>query len=138
MYPQVRSVLACRLVEQEYIVVVEKDGGDHALVLNHAASRAFSLMDGTRSLDDIAEVLASDCGAEPAEMRRGLDAVAAELAALGVIVRSERRWATPAPVRLQGCPPLAARAEPAILESQPLQVVAGTCASLPDGTSCWS
>lgn len=139
-YPRVREILACRLVDDEYVLIFEEDGRDLSVVLNPAASRAFGLMSGTRSIAEICEVLTAEGVGKAEAVRAAVEKLAAELQRRGVLALSEEPWKSAGPVRLQQAAPLNERSGaaenmelPMVTAPEPTAVVAGTCDALWDG-----
>jgi hypothetical protein len=126
MYPQVRKLLGCRLVENECLIVFEKSGQDHALVLNHAAARAFTLMDGGHSLDEIARVLAQDRNGNPHLFQEAVRGLAGRLKRLGIVATQGRPWSEPCGFRLPEVQPVVEDEQPQVVAEEQLEVVAGS------------
>ena len=108
MYPQVRKLLGCRLVENECLIIFEKSGQDHALVLNHAGARAFALMDGRHSLDEIAGVLARDRNGDGRVFQEDVRMLAGRLKRLNIVATQAKPWSEPCGFRLRRYHPFAA------------------------------
>jgi hypothetical protein len=137
MYLQVRPVLGCRLVGDEYVIVFEQTGRDRSLVLNPAAARAFALMDGRHSLSEIAEVIASDRQVTAESSLRDLRQLVTHLERAGIVASQAKPWATPCPLRLQSVPrPIVPPEAPGIVEEEYLAVRAGLTISGVDPGCC--
>jgi hypothetical protein len=126
MYPQVRKMLGCRLVEDECLIIFEKSGQDRALVLNHAGARAFALMDGRHSLDEIARVLARDRGGDEHLYEEAVRGLASRLRRLSIVVTQAKPWSEPCGFRLPEVQPVAEGDQPRVIAEEELEVVAGT------------
>jgi hypothetical protein len=125
MYPQVRRLLGCRLVENECLIIFEKSGQDHALVLNHAGARAFALMDGRHSLGEIAGVLARDRSRDARRYEEAVHGLVEQLKRLGLVATQARPWPGPCGFRLPEVQPVAADEQPEVVAEEELEVVAG-------------
>lgn len=135
MYPQVQKVLGCRLMRNEYVIIHREGKEDVAIVLNHAASRAFALMDGRHNLKQIAAVLAKDTGVDQAGLEEPLRALLKDLEERGVVACHVKPWKADCPVRLRAAPPLTGSEEPpAIAQAEKLRLVAS--ASSVGGQNC--
>jgi hypothetical protein len=126
MYPQVRKLLGCRLVENECLIIFEKSGQDHALVLNHAGARAFALMDGRHSLDEIARVLARDRNGDARLLQEAVRVLAGRLERLSIVAIQARPWSEPCGFRLPVVQPVSEDEQPQVMAEEQLEVVAGT------------
>ena len=79
---------AWRRVDGE-MVLMQADAGE-LLGVNAVGGRAWELIDGTRSLDDIARLLAPEFGVDAARVERDLLAFLDELTAAGLASLIER------------------------------------------------
>jgi hypothetical protein len=123
MFPQVRKVLGCRLIGEEYVIVFSKRGADHALVLNPAGSRAFYLMDGRHRLEQIAKAVAEGMSVPSSEMLPVVRKMVKRLERLGIVATRRTAWKTPCPVFLQRGPRAAfGPALPAVVQMERLEV----------------
>jgi hypothetical protein len=125
-YPVHAKGVASRLVEGEAVVVVPSRCEVH--VLNETASLAWALMDGTRSAADIAREIAERYSQAEAKASREIDGLLAEFESLGAVGYGTGPAASLAP---PGEPPEPTSYEPpAVVETQPIEVIAGLCSSV--------
>lgn len=126
MWPKIQSVLGCRLVGREYVVITRLGENDVCIVLNPAGSRAFALMDGRRDLREIAQILAEDTQRDPPSFEGPLAHLVNALEQLSVLKISSTPWKTPFDGYLRQAPPISSDdAPPDIEEWQELELAAG-------------
>lgn len=85
--PQRHPDAAYKLVDGEALIVVPGSDATH-VVLNETGARIWELLDGTRDLDSISASIAEEFEAEPAQARRDLEDLLAELREHGAMADS--------------------------------------------------